>query len=126
MLRCLSSADQVLQELVRRVQELKRENDTFARYGGEEFVLLLPGTDEEGARVLCERLRTRIASQPFELTTTEGNETVEVTVSLGLWTGDGDQSPRQILQQADQALYRAKSEGRNRVCLVPSGLTDPS
>ncbi|MEM9234481.1 MAG: diguanylate cyclase, partial [Pseudomonadota bacterium] len=83
--------------------------------GGEEFVCVLPETDEDGAQVIAERVRMDIAERPFSLS--NGDE-IDVTVSIGIAThhaGDQADTPPRLLKRADEALYAAKSGGRNRV-----------
>ncbi len=93
-------------------QELRTE-DSLARYGGEEFVLLLPATDGEGARAVGERCRTRLAATPI---VAEG-ASVSLTASFGVASrAPGDPArAEELLRVADDALYRAKKAGRNRV-----------
>ena len=102
--------DLVLREVARRCQSALREVDLLARYGGEEFSALLPGANvTEGAMVAEERLRRCVADHPFE----GPQGPLVVTVSLGVAQFCGDLS--ETLKRADQALYQAKSEGRNCV-----------
>ena len=86
-----------------------------ARYGGEEFALLLPETDENGARHLAQKIITDIKAQGIE----HQSSTVEsvVTVSIGIASYPQKEiiSPKTLIQMADQALYRAKQCGRNQV-----------
>jgi two-component system chemotaxis response regulator CheY len=92
-----------------------RTSDYAFRYGGEEFVCLLPDTDAEGAYQVAERLRVRVEAADIP---NPGNPPGQrLTVSLGLASYDpgGDTSPDAVLARADQALYRAKELGRNRV-----------
>ncbi len=93
-------------------QELRAE-DALARYGGEEFVLLLPATDGEGARAVAERCRLRLAETPI----VANGASVSLTASFGVVArAPGDPArPEDLLRAADEALYRAKREGRNRV-----------
>lgn len=93
-------------------QELRTE-DALARYGGEEFVLLLPATDGEGARAVAERCRVRLAETPI----VANGASVLLTASFGVVArAAGDPArPEDLLRAADEALYRAKREGRNRV-----------
>jgi diguanylate cyclase (GGDEF)-like protein len=94
-----------------------RKGDQAARYGGEEFVVILPGTDEAGARHLAERVREAVANHRLVF---EGAK-ISVTASCGLavWPGDGKE-PEALLASADRALYSAKQAGRNRVVTATS------
>ncbi|MDQ4065241.1 MAG: diguanylate cyclase, partial [Actinomycetota bacterium] len=108
--------DAVLVEFARRVKETLREVDTFARYGGEEFIVLLPETDEVGARTTGEKIREEIRSQPFGAL---GEEPVPVTVSIGVasYPRHGDRFDI-LVESADKALYAAKQAGRDRVMVA--------
>ncbi|MGH2775990.1 MAG: diguanylate cyclase [Actinomycetota bacterium] len=105
--------DEILIEFAQRVSAALREIDTFVRYGGEEFVCLLSETDVSGARTTAEKIRQTISNDPF---ISVGEEPVSLTVSIGVACyplhGNGYQS---LIEAADQALYRAKEEGRDRV-----------
>ncbi|MGH2698291.1 MAG: diguanylate cyclase [Actinomycetota bacterium] len=105
--------DAILIEFAQRVGAALREIDTFVRYGGEEFVCLLAETDISGARTTAEKIRQTISNEPF---TSVGEQPVALTVSIGVACyplhGNGYQS---LIEAADQALYRAKEEGRDRV-----------
>ena len=98
--------------------QLQRPADLLARYGGEEFVALLPETDVRGGQEVAERLRQAVASQQIPHTACDRGH---VTLSLGCATlasglpREGLHTPADLLQAADQALYRAKAAGRNRV-----------
>jgi diguanylate cyclase (GGDEF)-like protein len=89
-----------------------RDYDVTGRYGGEEFVLLLPGLEKQEADARLDSIRREIASQGYPV---EGRE-VQVTASFGFAIPRGDDTVRTLLARADKALYRAKAEGRNRVC----------
>ncbi|MBI3435580.1 MAG: PleD family two-component system response regulator [Proteobacteria bacterium] len=106
--------DDVLREFATRVRKSIRGIDLACRYGGEEFVIVMPETDMAVAAIVAERLRRRIATEPFLIE--KGARAIDVTISVGLASlaapGDGATS---ILKRADQALYRAKRDGRNRV-----------
>lgn len=103
--------DMVLRELSRLAGETIREVDFNGRLGGEEFAICLPGTGLDGALELAERLRQRIAESRVEYP----GGGLGVTISLGVAeVTDGD-SLETILKRADEALYRAKESGRNRV-----------
>jgi diguanylate cyclase (GGDEF)-like protein/PAS domain S-box-containing protein len=107
--------DIALQMFAAHCQEALREMDIIGRVGGEEFAVILPETDGDGAYEVAERLRQFIASQTM---TTEKGASVGLTVSIGLTTlaVGGEDNLDTLLRQADEALYRAKCSGRNRVC----------
>jgi len=99
------TGDVVLQKMAEIVRESIRGVDLPARYGGEEFVIVLPGTDKEGALELAERLREKIASQPLPHR--------RLTASFGVASlREGDTSAS-LLERADQACYKAKKNGKN-------------
>jgi two-component system, cell cycle response regulator len=105
--------DFTLRELAACVKGHVRKEELFARYGGEEFVIVLPETTNEGAITVAERVRLQVEQHRFEY---EG-KTYPVTVSVGLATTSGDASltPNELIRQADEKLFQAKDEGRNRV-----------
>ncbi|HEX6549722.1 MAG TPA: GGDEF domain-containing protein, partial [Gammaproteobacteria bacterium] len=100
-----------IRELDRIGRDGKAEHETFGRYGGEEFLLVLPETDAEGTRICGERIRARIAGQHFDVAPSEPS----ITVSIGVTVYRVDEPIRDTLARADQALYRAKHGGRDRV-----------
>ena len=108
------AGDAVLMEFASRVRENIRGIDLACRLGGEEFVIVMPDTDLAKAYHVAERLRAGIAKRPFALD--GAGASLEVTASIGVSslerTGD---TPESLLRRADQALYRAKRDGRNRV-----------
>jgi two-component system cell cycle response regulator len=107
------AGDDVLREFAVRVRKSIRGIDLACRFGGEEFVIIMPETDMAVATIVAERLRRRIASEPFPISQ---GKALEVTVSAGIATLDAaDDTAGTILKRADQALYRAKRDGRNRV-----------
>jgi diguanylate cyclase (GGDEF)-like protein len=89
-----------------------RDYDVTGRYGGEEFVLLLPGMNRAEAEARLDTIRREIASQSYSVE----DRKVQVTASFGFAIPRGDDTVRTLLARADKALYRAKAEGRNRVC----------
>ncbi|MDB4939297.1 MAG: domain/GGDEF domain protein [Labilithrix sp.] len=107
--------DRVLRHLAEIAQAQLREDDVACRYGGEEFVLLLRGTTGMAARVVANRLRTNLASQPIALG--PKNEMRHITFSAGVAAADerNAYNAEEIVSRADAALYRAKRAGRNRV-----------
>ncbi|MSQ47281.1 MAG: diguanylate cyclase [Deltaproteobacteria bacterium] len=108
-----SYGDSVLKEVAHTFTRHCRSSDLCARYGGEEFAVLLPETPLPDARLVADRLCTAIRGLTFAQATT----TVHVTVSLGIACFDANnpQSLEEFMEQADQALYAAKRNGRNRV-----------
>jgi len=107
------AGDAVLQDFAIRIRKSIRGIDLACRYGGEEFVVVMPETDMAVATMVAERLRRRIASEPFPIQ--KGARMLEVTISIGIAAlGAGDNAAA-VIKRADQALYRAKRDGRNRV-----------
>jgi len=107
------AGDQVLVAVAELIKSQLRSVDLAARFGGDEFALLLPDTDLQGALKVADKVRLAIAKHYFPL----DDENLRITASFGvavLNSGD-DQSFNSLYQEADQALYRAKNEGRNRV-----------
>jgi two-component system, cell cycle response regulator len=106
--------DEVLVEFARRVTGSVRDIDTFARYGGEEFVLILPETNLEGGLAVAEKLRLATHRIPFCAEAADGG--VRLTVSIGVACfPEHATSPDELLRAADEALYEAKLQGRDRV-----------
>jgi diguanylate cyclase (GGDEF)-like protein len=106
------TGDDVLRSFADVLRETVRDIDMAARYGGEEFAVLLPQTDLEGAERLAERLRETIASRRLTL---EPGATFAVTSSFGVASFPAASTAAALFAAADEALYRAKSEGKNRV-----------
>lgn len=105
--------DHVLKECVRVVRPMLRPGDIFARFGGEEFVILISGDDLTGANALAKRIRAALEAHAFVLS---DGTALTVTASLGVAKGNlGQLAWRQLVEAADAALYRAKSDGRNCV-----------
>ena len=107
------AGDDVLREFAVRIRKAIRGIDLACRYGGEEFVVVMPEADMAVATVVAERLRRRIASDPFPIQ--QGARVVDVTISIGIAALGGDDDAARVIKRADQALYRAKRAGRNRV-----------
>jgi len=106
--------DHVLQEFASRIRNSIRSIDMACRFGGEEFVLVMPDTDMSLAYRIGERLRQVIACAPFEVMNI--TRPLDITISIGIASLQGpDDTAEDILRRADQALYRAKRDGRNRV-----------
>ncbi|RME65560.1 MAG: PleD family two-component system response regulator [Alphaproteobacteria bacterium] len=115
------AGDEILRQFAERISLGVRGVDMVARYGGEEFVVLMPETTQDTALRIAERLRTAIADTPF--TCTEEECDVALTTSIGIAAYQpGDTSGDAILERADDALYAAKRQGRNRIesnCPLP-------
>jgi diguanylate cyclase (GGDEF)-like protein len=109
------AGDAVLRGVAAVVAAQARETDRAARYGGEEMALLLPETDLAGALVIAERLRAAVEQSSHQTGSAELRVTVSVGVSALVAGGPSAAGPEQLLEAADQALYRAKQGGRNRV-----------
>lgn len=107
--------DAVLREMSARLRTSVRDTDVVARYGGEEFVVLLPSTQLAGALVVAERIRKSVTARRFETPRAR----LEITASIGiaLYPSRGVSTKDQLLRAADTALYRAKEEGRDRICV---------
>lgn len=109
-----SAGDDALRHFVEVAQRCMRVQDTMGRLGGEEFAVLLPRASVEQAEGVAERLRKLLVDHPLRLT----DENVALTASIGVTLLRPGESPEVALGRADQAMYQAKSEGRNRVVSV--------
>ena len=106
--------DIVLQEFSKRLKQGVRPMDVVCRQGGEEFVIVMPETSGDIAVTVGERVRQAIASEPFEIK--QIGQELNITVSVGVASlKDTRDTPEAFLKRADEALYVAKSSGRNRV-----------
>ena len=106
------SGDAVLREIAGVIRDNIRASDTFGRYGGEEFMLILPETNPEDATVLAEHLRGLVVEHPMQVAQ---QQPLRVTISIGVAGDVGSQlQADRLVDQADAAMYAAKSLGRNR------------
>ena len=107
------AGDQVLRDVAQLLQHEVRSVDIVARYGGEEFIVVLPETSTEGGVTFAERIRERIEARTFEST----GHSLLLTTSIGVASFPSARvaSMEELVARADEALYRAKAEGRNRV-----------
>ena len=105
--------DEVLVELARRLKTGVRKNDAVARYGGEEFAVVLDNAGEKEAREIAEKMRHSVRSKPFATSA----DKIHITASFGfsVLIGTDGTAKKELLEQADQALYHAKAGGRDRV-----------
>ena len=108
------AGDAVLKEVVRRFSGELREYDSIGRYGGEEFVLILPGLNRENGERRVAQLQQLIGKTPVAV---DGGQEIAVTCSFGaiVLAGSVECTQEELIEKADQALYRAKDKGRNRV-----------
>jgi diguanylate cyclase (GGDEF)-like protein len=112
--------DKVLKGVAKRIRDKVRHTDVVSRYGGEEFTVLLPNTGLDGAKNIAENIRSGLERSRFK----NGNESVHITVSIGIASlaEHTPATPQLMLGFADTALYEAKSTGRNRVLIYsPKG-----
>ncbi len=105
--------DTVLREIALRTSQMVRKSDVVARYGGEEFVVIMPQTGFKGAKAQAERIRREIGGRPYKGLP----ENEPITVSIGVTVLDPKAMPNceALIRAADDALYRAKRDGKNRV-----------
>lgn len=106
------TGDKVLIELASTAERALRDNDIVARYGGEEFVVFLPGIKVEDGRGVADRLRQSIGMQTVY---SDDNAPVKFTVSIGVSSSEISDNVDMLIKTADEALYKAKQNGRNRV-----------
>ena len=107
------AGDFVLQQVAAALKDTVRGEDVLARYGGEEFIIILRQIDEEGAFLLAERIRAKVAEKAMEF---EGTK-IPVTMSFGVASLEDEsiQNPEALISSADELLYASKENGRNRV-----------
>ncbi len=111
-----AAGDEVLKLTGRVLRDADRRSDTAYRYGGEEFCVVLPETGIEEAVAVAQRIRTELGSRPVTVGNGQAKREVRVTCSVGVASvTETDQTPGEMLQRADAALYAAKRKGRNRV-----------
>ncbi|TYT74413.1 diguanylate cyclase [Desulfobotulus mexicanus] len=108
-----ATGDRVIKALAHLLTRRLRRSDSIGRYGGEEFMAVLPGCTPEKAEILMEEIRKNLKTIEFHAK----EEVFNVTCSIGIACSSLGSSPEEVLQAADQALYRAKEEGRDRICI---------
>ena len=107
------AGDAALRHVSQTLLQNLRPEDHLARYGGEELFAMLPGHDTHTAMTVSERLRQAVSEAEIQLQ--DGRQLPPVTVSIGVASLGKGQQPAELLSSADEALYRAKNAGRNRV-----------
>jgi len=115
--------DAVLKEIAQRISSCVRPYDTVGRYGGEEFLIVVPSSDALGALGLAERVRQAIESAPVN--TEDAAVAMTGTFGIAASSGDNPLSPQMLVRLADEALYRAKDQGRNRCELAVPPVSPP-
>jgi len=108
------AGDGVLKEVANRIKNSLRGFDIVGRYGGEEFLLILNRADLATARMVAERIRSRIVATPIDLP----EVLLDVTISMGVAMAGPDENVPSLVERADRALYHAKENGRNQVALA--------
>ncbi|MBF0395205.1 MAG: GGDEF domain-containing protein [Desulfobacterales bacterium] len=108
-----AAGDKVLKEISERIRDRMRKSDVAARYGGEEIALLLKDTNLNGAKIMAERLRAAIYEKPVIFN--EFTIPVSASFGIGVFPNENISAPIDLFKKVDEALYRAKKNGRNRV-----------
>jgi len=116
------AGDYLLKDLAAVLRRSIRKSDRLVRYGGEEFLILLPGASRTTAAVVAEKIRAAVEARQFTLPDGRPSRQVTVSVGVAVMPEDADHV-EQLIKVADDLLYRAKREGKNRVC-VKSGKSD--
>ncbi len=112
------NGDRILKGIAHKIKDNVRGNDFPARYGGEEFAVILPATGKHTAEAVAERMRQDIAKANFKL---DDND-IKITISGGIAECQKAMTVETLIKKADKALYRSKSEGRNRISLAEEQL----
>jgi diguanylate cyclase len=108
------AGDKVLMLIAKQLSEHSRSADFISRFGGEEFTMLLPNTDKKSALILANQLRQTIEKTGFNA----GGTSVDITISCGVTEFIENDTDESAFERADQALYQAKEQGRNRCCFL--------
>lgn len=113
--------DSMLKGIAGILRSQTRKNDLVARFGGEEFLVLLPETDAQGARAVAEKVRAVLSQKEWKIKES-GKKIGQVTASMGIALYHPEEPDNNVVQRADEALYQAKAQGRDRVVVQPSQL----
>ncbi len=108
------AGDEVLRTLAKLMIDNLRSIDVAARYGGEEFALVLPETDKKAARIVADKIKRLVQEYKFQNEETQPNGSITVSIGVASFPEDGEKMDN-LINIADQRLYRAKADGRNRV-----------
>ena len=108
-----AAGDKVLIEAAKLIRQVCRQGDLAARWGGEEFIIMLPESSQEQAHIVAERLREKFATREVWIT----GLFIELSASFGVVARDNEGSLESLIAEADTLLYRAKHQGRDRVCV---------
>lgn len=114
--------NQALKLIANCIVQNIRKLDIACRYGGEEFAIILPSSEMAASVHVAERIRSAIESTPLDIPLADGNsEQLALTASAGLsvYSGNNIISSQQLIEAADEKLYQAKAQGRNRICFSP-------
>lgn len=109
------TGDTVLRESSARIRKAVREIDVVTRYGGEEFLLVLPSTNFSGALAVADRVWRAVGGEPFLFAST--SERISISVGVAVFPSRDIKSKDQLIKAADRALYQAKGDGRDRICV---------
>lgn len=115
-----AAGDYILKTASKIIRSQLREYDIASRYGGEEFAIILPFTREEEAVMVADRLRKAVESKIINIehvNTKNDTKTIQITISLGIYSFKETDKPEELLMKADKALYDAKETGRNKVII---------
>jgi len=107
------AGDMVLTEIGKMLKKCIRQSDLVCRYGAEEFAVIMPNTRPETAHMVCERFRSRVTAHQFKYNSSQFQ--VRVSIGTASFNESKTRSPQKLVDLADQALYKAKNAGRNRV-----------
>lgn len=110
-----TAGDRVLNALAALLKDASRGSDRLFRYGGEEFVIMMPKTDTQGAHNLAERIQQDLS----QLSLKWQEDSIQVTASIGITSLHTGDDALGLFERADQALYQAKNNGRNQICMFP-------